>query len=121
MLDVLARLRRHRTPEPAAPLPVVEAPPSAPHDENAPAAGESLDAIRETIDLLEADLSSMIVGVQSAAKSVHEGTKASAGALESIRQRSESLCKLSNDAKSDAAQFAAATDQLANSSTEISR
>jgi methyl-accepting chemotaxis protein len=77
--------------------------------------------IRETIDLLEADLTAMIRGVQGAANSVHEGTTASAHALEAIRRRSEALAKQSNDAKRDAFQLAAATEELASSSTEISR
>src|SRR5262249_53585018 len=77
--------------------------------------------IRETIDLLEADLSAMIRGVQDAANAVHEGTTASATALEAIRHRSEALARQANDAKHDASQLAAATEELASSSTEISR
>ncbi|MGH6769118.1 MAG: methyl-accepting chemotaxis protein [Xanthobacteraceae bacterium] len=100
-------------------LPAVEAPPSEPEAE--PAAGARLDVIRETIDLLEADLSAMIRGVEGAAGAVHDGTKASAEALEAIRRRSEALAKQSSNAKHDASQLAAATEELANSSTEISR
>jgi methyl-accepting chemotaxis protein len=120
MLDVLDRLIRRRGPEEPDPLPVVEAPPSIPHIETAPAA-DRLDAIRETIDLLEADLVGMIQGVQAAANSVHDGTSASAKGLDAIRQRSEHLAKLSRDAKHDASQLALATEEFAASATEISR
>lgn len=101
-------------------LPEMAAPPAAPDSASA-ANGSRLDVIRETIDLLEADLTAMIRGVQGAANSVHEGTTASTLALEAIRSRSEALAKLSNDAKRDAFQLAAATEELASSSIEISR
>jgi methyl-accepting chemotaxis protein len=42
-------------------------------------------------------------------------------ALEAIQRRSETLAKHSNDAKRDSYQLAAATEELASSSTEISR
>jgi methyl-accepting chemotaxis protein len=116
--DSLDRLIR-RTPEPAKAPAVVEAPPAVPEPDAA--AGSRLDAIRETIDLIEADLSAMIRGVQSAANSAHEGTSESAKALEAIRRRSEALAKQALDAKRDATQLAAATEELAYSSSEISR
>jgi methyl-accepting chemotaxis protein len=119
--DALDRLIGRRAHNEAGLLPVVEAPPSVPPAETAPATGARLDAIRETIDLLEDDLVAMIRGVQGAANSVHEGTRSSAATLEAIRQRSEALTKRSNNAKSDATQLAAATEELANSSNEISR
>ena len=127
--EVLDHLIRGRSPETGR-LPQVAAPPMsgignnpASRLEAAPdsANGSRLDVIRETIDLLEADLTAMIRGVQGAANSVHEGTTASALALEAIRRRSEALAKQSNDAKRDATQLAAATEELATSSTEISR
>lgn len=118
--EVLDHLIRHRTRATDG-LPVVEAPPAAPQSANTPANGARLNVIRETIDLLEADLSAMIRGVQSAANSVHEGTTASAKALDAIRERGKALAKQSNAAKRDATQFAAATEALATSSTEISR
>jgi methyl-accepting chemotaxis protein len=107
------------TEQDAGHLPTVEAPPSEPAAE--PVGAARLDVIRETIDLLEADLSAMIRGVEGAAAAVHDGTKASAEALDAIRRRSEALAKQSSDAKQDASQLAAATEELANSSTEISR
>ncbi|MEA2988733.1 MAG: methyl-accepting chemotaxis protein [Alphaproteobacteria bacterium] len=121
MPHLLDRLLHRQVPA-ADELPVVAAPPVTPAAEQAQqATGARLEAIRETMDLLEADLSAMIRGVQGAANAVHQGTQSAAAALGAIRERSESLAKQSNSAKCDAAQLAAATEELANSSTEISR
>src|SRR5262245_26005930 len=113
---LLDRLRRQPT-RAAAPLPEVPAPPIEP-DANA---GPRVDVIRETIDLIEADLSAMIRGVEGAASAVHDGTSASVNALEAIRQRSEALAQQSNESKRDASQLASATEELAASSAEITR
>jgi methyl-accepting chemotaxis protein len=86
-----------------------------------PPGGERLDGIRETIDLLEADLSGMIRGVQGAANEVNGRTRLSAQALGAIRQRSEALASQSATAQRDASQLAAAIEELANSSDDISR
>src|SRR5262245_46890912 len=83
--------------------------------------GPRLDVIRETIGLLEADLSAMIRGVEGAAGAVHLGTSESVNALEAIRKRSEQLAQQSNDSKRDATQLAGATEELAASSAEITR
>lgn len=101
-------------------LPVVEGPSSLPEAEPAPA-GDRMEAIRETIGLLEADLVAMIRAVQAAANAVHDGTSASVKGLEAIRQRSEHLAKLSRDAKHDTSQLATAAEEFAASSSEISR
>ncbi len=123
LLDVLDRLLRRRASAKASDsLPVVVAPPSVPEAEPAaPHHGSRLDVLRETIDLLEADLVSMIGAVQHAAHSVQQGTGATAQALAAIRQRSEALAKQSRVAKDDASQLAAATEEFAASSSEISR
>jgi methyl-accepting chemotaxis protein len=113
---LLDRLRRQPT-RAAAPLPEVLAPPIDP-DANT---GPRVDVIRETIDLIEADLSSMIRGVEGAASAVHDGTSASVNALEAIRQRSEALARQAADSKRDASQLAGATEELAASSAEITR
>lgn len=119
--DLLDRLIARQTPIPDSALPSVEVPPAAPESSAAAPPATRLDVIRETIDLLEADLSAMIRGVQGAANSAHEGTRSSAATLDAIRQRSEALANRSNNAKRDATQLAAATEELANSSSEISR
>ena len=113
--ELLDRLRRR----PAAParLPEIQAPPTEPEA----VTGPRIDVIRETIDLIEADLSAMIRGVEGAAAAVHQGTSASVSALEAIRQRSEALARQSSDSKRDASQLAGATEELAASSAEITR
>src|SRR4051812_4031013 len=118
LFDRLGRRRAAKTDGSPAPAPLaqVQAPPLAPPE---PGAGERLEAIRETIDLLEADLSAMFAGVQTSTKAVHEGTRSSAAALEAIRRRSEELARQSGDAKRDATHLAGASEELASSSTEI--
>jgi len=114
MLPQLLERFRRQPPGPE-PIPQIQAPPIE------PAAGPRIDVIRETIDLIEADLTAMIRGVEGAAAAVHEGTSASVNALEAIRQRSEALARQSSDAKRDVSQLAGATEELAASSTEITR
>jgi methyl-accepting chemotaxis protein len=84
-----------------------------------PATG--MASIRETIDLLELDLSAMIHDVAMAAASVRSGTSASAEALAAIQVRTETLAAQSRDAKRDADQVADATVELAQSSNEIDK
>ncbi|MGH8713757.1 MAG: methyl-accepting chemotaxis protein [Casimicrobiaceae bacterium] len=81
----------------------------------------SAKSIRETIDLLELDLSAMIREVEHAAASVRGGASASAQALAAIRASTETLAAKSQDAKRDAEQVAGATEELAQSSGEIDK
>lgn len=113
--ELLDRFRR-RPPAPA-PLPEIQAPPIEPEPDTAP----RVDVIRETIDLIETDLSAMIRGVEGAAAAVNDGTSSTVKALESIRQRSEALARQASNSKRDAAQLAGATEELAASSSEITR
>jgi methyl-accepting chemotaxis protein len=87
----------------------------------APPAVSSATSVRETIDLLELDLSAMIREVAQAAASVRGGASASVEALAAIRARTEILAAKSQDAKRDADQVADATIELAESSGEIDR
>src|SRR5664280_2799990 len=80
-----------------------------------------IDAIRETIDLLEADLAAMIRDVQHTAGEVREGVQASSHALAAIRERSEALAGKTRDAKKGAIQLVTATEEFAASSSEILR
>lgn len=80
-----------------------------------------ISVIRESIDLLELDLSAMIRDVGSAADVVRLGTQFSSQALDAIRARAETLAGMSHDAKLDTQQFAQATEELAQSSGEIGR
>ena len=83
--------------------------------------GHAATSIRETIDLLELDLSAMIRDVAGAAASVRSGASASADALAAIRAQSETLAGQSQDAKRNTEQVASASVELAQSSAEIDR
>ena len=85
------------------------------------AVARAVTSIRETIDLLELDLSAMIRDVAGAAASVRSGASASADALAAIRARSETLATQSQDAKRNTEQVATASVELAQSSSEIDR
>ncbi|MCK9918413.1 methyl-accepting chemotaxis protein [Microbacteriaceae bacterium K1510] len=91
---------------------------SAPGAESADVA-PSLNAVRETIDLLEQDLVAMIGSVTEAADRVRLGTKASSEALHGIRSRSEALAVRSHESRRDTEQFAQAAEELARSAGEI--
>jgi methyl-accepting chemotaxis protein len=87
----------------------------------APCADNRFDAVRETIDLLEADLAAMIRDVHSTADAVRQGVQASKLALLGIRERSEALAGQTRAAKDDAVQLASATEEFAAESSEILR
>ncbi len=91
---------------------------SLPAPESAPMAAAHA-TIRETIDLLELDLSAMIKAVGQAADVVQHGARASAENFSAIRVRTESLVAKSQDAKRDTRQFAEAAEELARTSSEI--
>jgi methyl-accepting chemotaxis protein len=111
---MLSFFRKPRAlPAPAPP------PPAAPEPVAEPAGRSSATSIRETIDLLELDLSAMIRQVEQAAAAVRGGASASAEALTAIRSSTETLAAKSQDAKRDANQVAGATHELAQSSSEI--
>lgn len=94
----------------------------APHqDAPAATADDKLDPVRETIDLLEADLSAMIRDVHHTARALRKGVESSARALAGIRGGSETLAGNAGAAKDDAIQLAAATDEFATSANEILR
>lgn len=78
-------------------------------------------ALRETIDLLEADLSAMIRNVHHAARAVGQGVQSSSLALTTIRERSEALAVKSRAAKDDALQLATTTEEFAVTSSDIIR
>ena len=111
-----SRLSQDAPLPPPAPAP---SPASGPPPAAEAAATNTATSIRETIDLLELDLSAMILEVERAAASVRGGASASAEALASIRASTETLAAKSQDAKRDADQFAGATLELAQSSGEI--
>jgi methyl-accepting chemotaxis protein len=85
------------------------------------ALGGGIEAIRETIDLLEADLAAMIRDVHHTAGAVRQGVEASSQVLAAIREQSEALAGKTRGAKEDAVQLAAATEEFAMSSGDILR
>jgi methyl-accepting chemotaxis protein len=88
----------------------------------APAAVPNAQAtIRETIDLLELDLTAMIHDVGRAADIVSQGVRSSADSFAAIRARTGELAVKSQDAKRDTHAFAQATEELARTSGEIGR
>lgn len=80
-----------------------------------------IEAIRETIDLLEADLSAMIRDVHRTSDEVRDGIQSSSQALLSIREHSEALAEKTTGVKEDALRLATATEEFANSANEILR
>ena len=89
--------------------------------EIAAAAPNTEAVIRETIDLLEQDLSAMIHDVGLAADVVRQGARASAESFAAIRARTAELAVKSQDAKRDTLAFAQATEELARTTGEIGR
>jgi methyl-accepting chemotaxis protein len=112
---MLSLFKKLQLPQ-AAPLelPTSPLPPATP-----PAATSGATSIRETIDLLELDLSAMIREVAQAAASVRGGASASAEALVAIRASTETLAVRTHDAKRDADQVAGATEEMAQFAGEI--
>ncbi len=90
-----------------------------------PAAGDTqrarAEAIRETIDLLEADLSAMIRDVHRTSEAVRIGIQSSSKALVAIRQHSGALADRTTSVKEDAVHLATATEEFASSADEILR
>lgn len=81
---------------------------------------DMLHRVRESLDLLEADLGVLILKVGDAAKSVHEGIGSSTRSLEAITGSAANLSEQVGIAETNVNAFATATEQLAQSSTLIS-
>jgi methyl-accepting chemotaxis protein len=75
--------------------------------------------IRETINLLESDLGSMIRAVHRACELVCRGAEDSAVATDGITHKTDSLVTQAGTASRDLTQLAAAIEELARSSDEI--
>jgi len=78
-----------------------------------------INLIKESIDMVEADLTAVIHDVSGAAGNVHNEIEATTHALAAIRERSSALADLSAVATENARQLAAATEEFAQSSAEI--
>jgi methyl-accepting chemotaxis protein len=84
-----------------------------------PEPGLNVTGIRETIDLLEADLGAMLREVQRACQSVCHEAEASAAVLDGITAKTEGLTIQSSNAHRDVSHLAEAIEELARSSKEI--
>jgi len=84
------------------------------------AGGDALSRVRESLDLLEADLGVLMLKVGDAARNVHEGVSSASGSLEAINASAADLSEQVAVAESNVNAFATATEQLAQSSTLIS-
>jgi methyl-accepting chemotaxis protein len=99
--------------------------PAAPEASPAPLALASADqtlrisSIRETISLLESDLSAMIGDVHRACALVCRDAEESAAASDTITHKTDGLFAQASSASRDLAQFAAAIEELARSSENI--
>jgi methyl-accepting chemotaxis protein len=123
-MSLLARIARRierRAPELDESAPALAPPLPAAHERSETLSHASLTTVRESLDLLEADLAKLIAEVGRAADRVHVGIGSSTQSLEAIRGRTEALAELVNVANGDARQLAAATEELARSSSEIGR
>jgi len=81
---------------------------------------DALSRVRESLDLLEADLGVLMLKVGDAARNVHEGVSSASGSLEAINGSAADLSEQVAVAESNVNAFATATEQLAQSSTLIS-
>ena len=123
-MSLLARIVRRierRAPELDEPAPALAPPLPAAQERSETLNHASLTTVRESLDLLEADLAKLIAEVGRAADRVHVGIGSSTQSLEAIRGRTEALAELVNVANGDARQLATATEELARSSSEIGR
>ncbi len=76
--------------------------------------------VRESLDLLEADLGVLILKVGDAAKNVHNGVGTATRSVEAITASAAELAEQVGIAETNVQAFATATEQLAQSSTLIS-
>ena len=84
-----------------------------------PLESASVSAVRESIDLLETDLSRLITKVSDAAQLVHVRIGRSAESLGAVSKQTDDVFTLIGQADENARQLAAATVEFAHSSNEI--
>lgn len=82
--------------------------------------GDSLLRVRESLDLIEADLGALMLKVGDAAKNVHDVVGNASRSLEAITDATVDLSDQVGIAETNVQSFATATEQLAQSSTLIS-
>lgn len=79
------------------------------------------DRVRESLDLLEADLRELIAKVGRAAGQVHAGIGSSALTLDAARTSTGELSQLAELASTNVSMLAGATEQIAQSASHIGR
>ncbi len=102
-------------------LPAIESPDTVPTSNNSASLETTLASVRETVDLIEADLAAMIGDVHRAADAVGEGIKSSAEALISICLRSQAFEMQAQAAASSSAQLSASIEEFTACAGEIAR
>lgn len=114
-MALFARLLRGNNAVTAQADPVPTEAPAEPR----PASHDLAARVRESLDLLEADLRELIGQVGRAADRVHEGIGASTHSLDTIRGSTGELSSLADLASENVTVLATATEQLAQSASEI--
>jgi len=121
ILDFLSRRGDTRASAHEGAAPPAVAAPSAIPEEAADQSQARMATIRESIDLIEIDLATMIRDVQRASDAVRGGTRATADLLGAISGQSEQLATMAGQATEGATHLAVATEEFAKSSDEIGR
>jgi len=116
-MALFARLLRGNNAVTAQADPVSTEAPAEPR----PAASDLAARVRESLDLLEADLRVLIGRVGGAADRVHDGIGTSTQSLDAIRVSTGELSGLADLASQNVTILASATEQIAQSASEISR
>jgi methyl-accepting chemotaxis protein len=112
---LLARLKRRKSLIPAEDGP---SPPITPAAPEVPSTDLS-DRVRESLDLLEADLRELIGKVGRAAEQVHTGIGTSTQTLDTVRISTSDLSNLAETASTNVSMLAGATEQIAQSTSHI--
>jgi methyl-accepting chemotaxis protein len=82
---------------------------------------EALQTARQSLDLFESDLAKLMNDVSQSSDHVHRGIGNSTVAIEGIRDRAGQLDRLVTVSEADVRELADATEELAQSATEIGR
>jgi methyl-accepting chemotaxis protein len=114
-MSLLARLTRRK---PLIPAEDDTSPSIAPVAPETPSTDLS-DRVRESLDLLEADLRELIAKVGRAAEQVHTGIGTSTRTLDTVRMSTGDLSNLAETASTNVSMLAGATEQIAQAASHI--
>src|SRR5688572_8185150 len=110
-MSLLERIRRRLGPSDG---PIEQSPPLAPAEpapKKEPTASVDIERVRESLNLLEADLRELIARVGRAAEQVHEGVGSSTKELDAIRRSTGDLSGLVEEANQNVSVLAGATEE----------